>query len=178
MKKRSFVLLLCAMGFSFTGVATASAFLIKDAVQKTTTDQVDSVMYLKWGESSDFSAATGLNNLEPIYRTIVLEKPVVVGDTAAAIFTCTLNVADGKTMNGLTVDIARNDWAVEGTVAEVTLSNEGDHLTQEIDKSASSTTFYLRISITDEAYAGYQGNMESFGANLSLTYLRQVGGSN
>lgn len=176
MKKRSFVLLLCAMGVSFAGIGTASAFLIKDAVQKTTTEQVDSVMYLKWGEGSNFEAASGLNDLTPIYRTIVLEKPVVAGDNGNAVFTCTLNSVASKTMNGLTVAIATTAWE-EGTIAEQTLGNAGDVFTHTVDKAAVSTSFYLKISITSEAYLGYQGNLDGFGATIDLSYTRQAGGN-
>lgn len=168
MKKRTIALLSILSVLGIGGFATGVAFIVKNASQ-TTPDNIDNGMILNWGNESNFNEITELVYDAPQYRKIILNEPTIVGTiNADAIFYCSLEAQANCSLDGLKIDIAKQKWT-DSTTSLKTLDSSNLSYQETI---TSATTYYLKISITEEAYNQYmQENATTvFGANLRFSY--------
>lgn len=168
MKKRTIALLSVLSILGVGGVATGVAFIIKGSTQ-TTPDSIDNGMILKWGAESNFNEITNLQFGTSQYRKITLDEPTIVGSVDAdAIFYCSIEAQTNCSLNGLEISIAKSEWT-ESTTALATLSSSNLNYQETI---TASTTYFLKIDITEEAYNKYtqENATTTFGANLRLSY--------
>lgn len=172
MKKTNKVLAISALILGATGLATASGFIIGDAVAKTKTDTADHALVLEWGTTQSVDAITTLTPGNPVYRTISVKAPTMsTGAGVTATCTFTLAVTTDHTLNGVAVAIATADWAVDGTTATSTLTVDTDPAVPSYAPTISAdTTYYLKVTITQAAYDTYLGGTGSLGGTLKASY--------
>lgn len=166
MKKKK-TLLLAAAIISLGAVAATSAFLITEG-DKNVTDTVDGALILKWGTNS-LADVTDLTPQNPAYRTVVVKKPTAstsVTDTVRVKFALT-----GTNFAGITVEGALADWAVSGTTATVTLTDDNTPQYHDVAMASftNDITFFLKISIGQTEYDALVAADGQLAASLTMT---------
>lgn len=170
MTKRKIALLSTLLVLSIGGIATGTAFIIQSA-NKTKSDAADSAMILSWGENQTFSEITELKAGTYQYRSVSLKAPLKsAGVTDTAQLTITLSDSASGKMDGLVVDVSTSDWTKTESISSY---DTLDATTKTKSFTVTvATTYYLRVSITQEAYSGYiaEGATTTFGATINLSY--------
>lgn len=182
MKRKSICLLAGLLIASTAGMATAAAFIIKDATNSSITENVTGTLVLSYGENQQWSNIESLSPTNPKFSTIVLNAPIKsknVNDEAE--FVLTLSAQENCSIEGLTVTISTNDWqegsGEDGKVA--TLDAETTRYTATIN---DAKTYFLKYEISQEAYDEYvkisetedvRAITQAFGGKLVAHYGRK-----
>lgn len=176
MKKRSIILLSGLLAISAAGMATASAFIIKDAASVSASGTVDSVLVLGWGENK-VSNITGLTPDNMIYREVQLAAPVA-STGQSAYFHAALAAKDEHSIAGLKVEIATTTWAA--TVSPNPIATLGGDTLAYHATITDATNYFVRVSIDPAEYDKYVANTDGqtpFGGTLSFNYNNEEGGA-
>lgn len=177
MKKTSKVLAISALVLGTIGAATASGFIIKDAVSKSLDQTADAAMILEWGATQNIGDITSLTPGAPSYRSVSVKAPSKsTGLTAEAEVTFTLAVGDSKTLNGVKVSIAEANWSVSGTVplANGVLNVDGTPVPTFKSTITADKTFYLKFTITQAAFDEYAGGTGTLGGTFTASYGKKA----
>lgn len=170
MTKRKTAVLCSLFALSIAGIGTSVAFIVKGAT-KSKDDTVDTAMILNWGDKANFSEITNLKANEYQYRTVELKAPAKSDSvTVVPQFTITLSDSASGKMDGMVVDVSTEDWT---TTQKIENYDTLDSITKTKSYDVSAAiTYYLRVSITQDAYSGYiaEDATTTFGATINLKY--------
>lgn len=192
MKRKSICLLAGLLIASTAGMATATAFIIKDAQSTTTSESVKGTLVLAYGEESTWGKIEQLSPTNPKFSTIELKAPIRSASVDDEVeFSLTLKANDNCSIEGLTIKVATVDWQTDTSASNHvvgTLSSASDgttEYTETITLTGSETkTYYLKYEISQSAYDEYvklaeagtesQAITQNFGGTLTAHYGKKV----
>ena len=198
MKRKSICLLAGLLIASTAGMATATAFIIKDAQSTTTSESVKGTLVLAYGEESTWGKIEQLSPTNPKFSTIELKAPIRSASVDDEVeFSLTLKANDNCSIEGLTIKVATVDWQTDTSASNHvvgTLSSASDgttKYTETITLTGSETkTYYLKSGrdcsqwISQSAYDEYvklaeagtesQAITQNFGGTLTAHYGKKV----
>lgn len=166
MKKKTIAALSALLLVSGAGVGTAAALLVQSA-NANGSGQADEAVVLNWGEnqSVNWQDIDSLSPTSPVYAQVSVAAPLITGNAnGSAVFT--LSLTKGTETNdayaGLKVEASTTAWTSsesgmtnEGEVFDITIPDdpETDPEKTSIDFTVTeATTYYVRISLSEEAY--------------------------
>lgn len=165
MKKRSIALLCSLLALSVAGVATATALIVNGKKADQQEGSTDDVLYLAWGAEESLANITNLIPNEPAYRKVSVAAPEKSASAPDGKFTVTLGVNTGvsseKTlsMEGISVAVYDRAFKDDGTPGDgATRVGTGDltpSYTSASDVVTAAKVYYLKISISQEAFDAY-----------------------
>lgn len=184
MKRKSICLLAGLLIASTAGMATATAFIIKDATSSSISERVTGTLVLAYGEESTWANIESLSPTNPKFSKIQLKAPIRSAnvDTAAKL-TLTLAAKTDCSIEGLTIKVATKDWQA-GSVTEsyVVATLNSETTTYESGAIDAAQTFYLKYEISQSAYDEYvklseastesQAITQNFGGTLTASYAK------
>lgn len=184
MKRKSICLLAGLLIASTAGMATATAFIIKDATSSSISESVTGTLVLAYGEESTWANIESLSPTNPKFSKIQLKAPIRSAnvDTAAKL-TLTLAAKTDCSIEGLTIKVATKDWQ-DGSVTEsdVVATLNSETTTYVSNAIGAAQTFYLKYEISQSAYDEYvklseastesQAITQNFGGTLTARYAK------
>lgn len=184
MKRKSICLLAGLLIASTAGMATATAFIIKDATSSSISESVTGTLVLAYGEESTWANIESLSPTNPKFSKIQLKAPIRSAnvDTDAKL-TLTLAAKTDCSIDGLTIKVATKDWqAGSVTESDVVATLNSETKTYESDAINDDQTFYLKYEISQSAYDEYvklseastesQAITQNFGGTLTASYAK------
>lgn len=184
MKRKSICLLAGLLIASTAGMATATAFIIKDATSSSISENVTGTLVLAYGEESTWANIESLSPTNPKFSKIQLKAPIRSAkvDTAAKL-TLTLAAKTDCSIEGLTIKVATKDWQTGSvTESDVVATLNSETKTYESDAIDAAQTFYLKYEISQSAYDEYvklseastesQAITQNFGGTLTARYAK------
>lgn len=184
MKRKSICLLAGLLIASTAGMATATAFIIKDAASSSVSESVTGTLVLAYGEKQEWANIESLSPTNPKFSSIELKAPIRSANVSdEAKLTLTLAAKIGCSIEGLTIKIATKDWQA-GSVADsdVVATLNSETTTYVSDAIDDAKTFYLKYEISQSAYDEYvklaeagtesQAITQNFGGTLTASYAK------
>lgn len=184
MKRKSICLLAGLLIASTAGMATATAFIIKDATSSSISESVTGTLVLAYGEESTWANIESLSPTNPKFSKIQLKAPIRSAnvDTDAKL-TLTLAAKTDCSIEGLTIKVATKDWqAGSVTESDVVATLNSETKTYESGAIDAAQTFYLKYEISQSAYDEYvklseastesQAITQNFGGTLTARYAK------
>jgi len=189
-KKRTSLYAILLLGL--LGIGSASAFIINDATGISTSQTLDKAIVLEWGTENITDAIVGLEPTTPQYRTVSVAAPrksatVTETPTFSAKLVNGAGVAEKTvSLRGIKVEFAETTWLAEtppSAIGTLTLDWSGSDWTPNAggtdntgnpgEKTATITaakTYYVKISINQEAFAYYADASHNFELSGKLVF--------
>lgn len=166
MTKKAKILVASLLVASLVGAGTATAFIIKNANQNTS-GSVDDAIYLSWGETKSINDVMFDDGELEFVRCVSLNAPETNLNNTYGTFTISIAADEGKSIDGLTVGIFKDD-------AECKVENKVDQLdeskaTKSIEIREAST-YYLKFTMIDSEFQKYIAGEATFGGKATLSY--------
>ncbi len=141
---------------SILGFSSALALVLNNGSGSATGLGVDQAVYINWG-SNAIGDIENLTPTNPGYATIVFTKPEKSATAPGHDeLTFTLAAAESKTLNGVEVLIADEVWGLQtATDYKVRTSDPVTIAPDWATGSPTMHTYYLKFTITTEAYDAY-----------------------
>ncbi len=185
MKRKSICLLAGLLIASTAGMATATAFIIKDATSSSISESVTGTLVLAYGEESTWANIESLSPTNPKFSKIQLKAPIRSAnvDTDAKL-TLTLAAKTDCSIEGLTIKVATKDWQDGSVTDSDVVATLGSKITTTYESDAinADQTFYLKYEISQSAYDEYvklseastesQAITQNFGGTLTARYAK------
>lgn len=184
MKRKSICLLAGLLIASTAGMATATAFIIKDATSSSISESVTGTLVLAYGEESTWANIESLSPTNPKFSKIQLKAPIRSANVYTdAKLTLTLAAKTDCSIEGLTIKVATKDWQ-DGSVTEsdVVATLNSKTTTYVSNAIGAAQTFYLKYEISQSAYDEYvklseastesQAITQNFGGTLTARYAK------
>ncbi len=195
MRKKKRITLYALLLVGLLGIGSASAFIVNDAAGASTSQTIEGAIVLNWGTEEEVTAITGLVPSTPQYRKISVAAPqksanVTLTPTFSAQLVNDTASVEGKTISlrGIKVEFANETWLQStppSAIAALTINWTGSGWTANAGgadnadnpgaKTATitaATTYYVKISISQEAFNYYANEANNFvlQGNLRFSY--------
>lgn len=169
MNKRKKTLLALGMVAALAGIATSSAFIYK-AANETASGNLDSAIYLDWGDDEEgFKADPGTMIYgESKFKSLTVKAPQKSASVTSGTVDLTFTLA---TNDGFMVEVSDKDFtagsvATEDILFTVDKDNLDETMSFSVTEFTSDITLYFRLSLSHAPEENQEGLSASFSASL------------
>lgn len=169
MNKKSKITLSSLLALSLAGTAVAVAMVTTGASKEVKNNPVDSAIYLHWGEN-EVAAITDLTDTAPAYRKVICQAPdasASVSDKGKFSFNLVADTGEKKTLAGVTVSVATEEWKAEMPETSVLANKLTTWTSGEI---SADTTYYLKVEVSSSEFAKYVAEKQIMAGVMTLSY--------
>jgi len=167
MNRKSKFILSALLAFCVAGTGVAVAMAATGAEKNVTDNGIDSAVYLDWGEN-EVTDIADLTDTAPAYRKVVCKAPNgSASATDKGKFSFALTADEGKSLEGVAVSVATSEWKVDTPAGDILCTDQTTWTSGEI---AAQTTYYLKVTVTSEAYAKYVAGTITMSGVMTLSY--------
>ena len=169
MNKKSKIALSSLLALCGAGTAFAVAMVTAGTSKDVTNNPVDGAIYLEWGEN-EVDDIDNLTDTAPAYRKVVMKAPehsANASEKGMFHFELTPDEGETKTLAGVTVSVATEEWRVDIPSTSILASNVQQWTSAEIE---ADTTYYLKVEVSATEYAKYVAGTQVMAGVMTLSY--------